>query len=128
MRSSGDSALCKSNYADNARPVKEFVPQLVGNSRGSTVNRGHYREAVALVYRQNLLDTCGKIPLTHSRPGQRVHEAPPWRIRAMRWDSSSKSWTRKGERPAAIATKGSSDKRLVHWAGSETSRPVSSWK
>ena len=49
------------------------------------------------MYRQNLLDTCGKIPLTRSRSGRVAHDAPPWRIRAMSWDSSSKSWRRKGD-------------------------------
>jgi hypothetical protein len=61
--------MCKLNYAAIPRPVKRFVPQLVGITGEIVLIRTCYREDAALVYRQNLLYTCGKIPLTHTRPG-----------------------------------------------------------
>jgi hypothetical protein len=59
-----------------------------------------FRESPAIVYRQDLLNSRGKIPLTHAFRVKFRHEAPPRRIRAISWDNSSKSWTRKSERPS----------------------------
>src|SRR5208283_5506117 len=106
MRISGAPGLCKYNYAAPARSVKIQLPLILGNS--PTIR------LIELDAATSLYSSIGKISLTYSLPRLMRQDAPPCRIRAINWDSSSKSWMRKGERPAETATKGSTGNRLVH--------------